>query len=279
MNTPPAHHLLLDLCDEAVRRLGADLHHLHIARVVIGLFFIGVKLDNGAGGLCATPLKSIPAAVCCPSSALVQPLPGKLRGRAAADLLDDLSSPQDMRRALAIAVLNALVETLWQLDRVPAGLRTSTGDSFDALNITAQDRVLLVGAFAPYMRQLRKQGADWRVMELDTATLKPAEMPHYVPPDTAARHLAWASAVLITGTTLINGTLDGLLIHVQPSQTRVAIVGPTAPLLIEPFARRGVALVGGARVQQADEVLDLLAEGGSGYHFFERHVQRLNLQG
>jgi len=270
------HRLLADLRDALVRRLGDDLHQRRIARVVMGLFFIGVKLDNGAGGLCATPLKSLPAAVCCPSSALAQPLPGKIKGRLAAELLDDLFGKQDLRRALSIATLNALTETLWQRDGAPAEAPISSGDCFDALRITAQDRVLLVGAFAPYMRQLRKQAVDWRVMELDTATLKPAEMPHYVHPDSAAQHLAWASAALMTGTTLINGTLDGLLAQTPP-HVRVAIVGPTTPLLAEPFAQRGVTLIGGARVQQADALLDMLAEGGSGYHFFERSVQRLNL--
>jgi hypothetical protein len=61
--------------------LGPELNSLSVERAVIGLFFTGVKLSNGIAGACATPIKTIPEAVCCPSSAMAMPLPGKLRGR------------------------------------------------------------------------------------------------------------------------------------------------------------------------------------------------------
>ena len=51
--------------------LGADLDGLKIERIVVGLFFSGVKLSNGAGGVCFTPVKDIPQAVCCPSSTAI----------------------------------------------------------------------------------------------------------------------------------------------------------------------------------------------------------------
>ena len=56
-----------------------------IERAVVGLFFTGVKLSTGHVGACATPIKAIPDAVCCPSSAHAMPFPGKMRGRRAAD--------------------------------------------------------------------------------------------------------------------------------------------------------------------------------------------------
>jgi hypothetical protein len=65
--------------------LGSELDEIAIERVVIGLFFTGVKLSNGVAGTSATPIKSIPEAVCCPSSAMAMPFPGKLHGRWAAD--------------------------------------------------------------------------------------------------------------------------------------------------------------------------------------------------
>jgi uncharacterized protein len=66
--------------------LAGDLDQICVERAAIGLFFTGVKLNSGAAGACATPLRSIPEAVCCPSSAMAMPFPGKLRGRPARDL-------------------------------------------------------------------------------------------------------------------------------------------------------------------------------------------------
>jgi hypothetical protein len=56
--------------------LGPELDGLTVERAVIGLFFTGVKLSNGIAGACATPIKTIPEAVCCPTSVMAMPFPG-----------------------------------------------------------------------------------------------------------------------------------------------------------------------------------------------------------
>ena len=53
--------------------LGDEAARLSVERVVVGLFFTGVKLNNGVCGISYTPLKSFPQAVCCPSQAAVMP--------------------------------------------------------------------------------------------------------------------------------------------------------------------------------------------------------------
>jgi hypothetical protein len=41
--------------------------------------------------------------------------------------------------------------------------------------------------------------------------------------------------------------------------------------------RRGVDVLGGIRVTDPDGFLDVLAEGGSGYHFFGRSAEKVVL--
>ena len=275
--SPLGAKLLNELHLEVLSALGDEAaHNLVIERAVLGLFFIGVKLSNGVGGLCATPVKSIPQAVCCPSSAMAMPSPGKLVGRNAVQMLDDLYRTQDLRRALAIATLNALAETLWQRNGPPDGWNVRTGDAFEALDIAPQDQVVLVGAFPPYLRELRQRAQPYRVLELDLSTLKAEELLFHVTPEQAPLVLAQADIFITTGTTLINGTLDGLLDWLRPD-VQAAVVGPTATLVPGPFARRGVTVVGGTRVTDPDALLNVLAEGGSGYHFFGRSVERVTL--
>ncbi|MFV0664065.1 Rossmann-like domain-containing protein [Denitromonas sp.] len=273
---PPA-TLLADLHAAVVERLGAEARALTLERVVLGIFFTGVKLSNGAGGLCATPVKGVPEAVCCPSSAKAMPTPGKIAGRRAVDLLDDLYRTQDLRRALAIATLNALAETLWLRDGPPAGVECLDGDAFDALKIEPGRRVALVGAFPPYMRELRRRGQPFSVLEMDPSTLRPEEMPFYVPAERAPEVVPLADVFITTGTTLINGTLDGLLRLLRPG-AEAAVIGPTATLVVDPYRPRGVTVIGGTRVRAPDELLELLAEGGSGYHFFGKTVERVTLR-
>lgn len=273
---PMQDSLLAELHATVIDRLGDEARTLTLERVVLGIFFTGVKLANGVGGLCATPIKSVPEAVCCPSSAKAMPTPGKLAGRPAVQVLDDLYRPQDLRRALAIATLNALAETLWRRDGAPADAELLDGDAFDALKIAPGVRVALVGAFPPYMRELRRRGQPFHVLEMDPATLKPEELPFYVPAERAPEVVPQADVFITTGTTLINGTLDGLLRLLKPG-AEAAVIGPTATLVAEPYRRRGVTAVGGTRVLAADELLEVLAEGGSGYHFFGKTVERVTL--
>jgi uncharacterized protein (DUF4213/DUF364 family) len=150
------------------------------------------------------------------------------------------------------------------------------GDAFDALAIAPSQRVALVGAFPPYLRALRRSGQPFHVLELDPATLKPEELPFFAPAERAPEVVAEADVLITTGTTLVNGTLDGLLRHLRRG-AQAAVVGPTATLCAAPFARRGVTVVGGTRVHAPAELLDLLAEGGSGYHFFGQSVERICL--
>ena len=88
--------------------LGSDLDGITVERAVVGLFFTGVELSNGIAGACATPIKTIPEAVCCPSSAMAMPFPGKLRGRRAFDVAREAFSDHGIRRAVGIATDNAL---------------------------------------------------------------------------------------------------------------------------------------------------------------------------
>ena len=276
-NHAGATSLLSELHAAVCQRLGQEAETLVIERAVMGIFFTGVKLSNGAGGLCATPIKSVPEAVCCPSSALAMPTPGKIAGRRALDVLKDLYRTQDLRRALAIATLNALAETLWLRDGPPAHAALYTGDAFEVLTLAPGQQVVLVGAFPPYMRELRKRGQPFHVLELDLSTLKPEELPFYMPAERAPEVIPRADVFITTGTTLINGTLEGLLKLLRPG-AEAAIIGPTATLITEPFAQRGVTVVGGTRVLDPDVLLDLLAEGGSGYHFFGKTVERVTLR-
>ena len=256
--------------------LADDLDRIGLERVAIGLFFTGVKLNTGAAGACATPLRSIPEAVCCPSSALAMPFPGKLRGRPVRDLLRETRVASGIRRAVGVATMNALADMCWER-RAPRGVELRTGiDAYDAAGIQPGENVVVVGAFVPFLKSLKQARQKFTVLEMDPATLKPDELPYFRPSEQADAVLPSADVVLITGTTLLNDTLERLLALCRPT-TRVVVVGPTVGLLPDAFLRRGVDVLGGIRVTAPDAFLDVLAEGGSGYHFFGRSAEKVVL--
>ena len=256
--------------------LGSELDEMTVERVVIGLFFTGVKLSNGSTGSCATPIKTIPEAVCCPSSAMAMPFPGKLAGRRAADLAREALSGHGIRRAVGIAAVNALADYCWQRRPHPDVELCPGVDAFDATEIRKGDKVVVVGAFVPFLKELKRRGQPFLVLEQDAATLKADELPFFRQAEQAPEILPEADVVLITGSTLVNNTLEDLLALARP-EARVTIVGPTVGMQPDAFLARGADVLGCVKISAPDAFLDLLAEGGSGYHFFGRSAQKVVL--
>lgn len=269
--------ILAETAEAACAALGARLDHLLVDRAVLGLFFTGVKLSDGSGGICATFSKSVPEAVCCPSSSAQVNPPGKLRGRMAGEFLEDLRARSPLRRTLAIAVLSALCASARRVSQ-PVGytVRRSV-DALEVIPILPGAHVVIVGAFVPVIRAMKTRGQSFCILEQDPATLKPDELGYYAPPERAPQEVPKADVLLITGTTLINDTLEPILAAAK-STARIAVVGPTASLAPEALFRRGVSLVGGVDVTDPDLLLDLLAEGASGYHFFGKAAERIVME-
>lgn len=265
---------ILEEAAQLVRRhLGSRFDELTVERVVLGLFFTGVKLSDGSGGVCYTPVKDIPQAVCCPTSAGRSFDPTRVAGTPAGGMLEALSSSEPLKTAVAVATLNALTSCCWACGLSgPYDVRLRA-DALDAVDLSFDRAVVVVGAFVPTLRALKARGGTWWVIEQDPRTLKGEELDHYVPESDAPSVLARADTAVITGVTLVNRSLEGLLRSIRPGAD-VAVLGPTAGLAPEPLFKRGVRVVGGVRVTQPDRLLDVLAAGGSGYHFFDTLADR-----
>ena len=148
---------------------------------------------------------------------------------------------------LAVATVNALAEMCWRRRPAPEAELRSGVDAYDAAGIGPGDKVVMVGAFVPFLKALKRRRQRWTALEMDAATLKPDEMAHFRPADAAASVVPGADVVLITGTTLLNDTLDGLL-KLCRRDARVVVVGPTVGLFPDAFLRRGVSVMGGIRI-------------------------------
>ncbi len=261
----------------ALRRLGPGARGMTVERLVVGLFFTGVKLSCGSAGIAFTPVKEIPQAVCCPSSAAATFDPVRTRGAPAADLLGALTSDEPLRTAVAVATLNALTAACWE-GGLTGRCRIQTGrDAQDAVRMPEGARVAVVGAFVPVLRTLKRRGGEWWVVERDPRTLRPDELSHFVPPERGPEVFGRADVLVITGVSLLYHTLDAILDAARPG-AEIAVMGPTASMLPEPLFDRGVRVVGGVWVRRPDETLDVLAAGGSGYHLFGRLVDRVVIE-
>lgn len=150
--------------------------------MVIGIFFPGVKLSDGSGGLCFTPIKEIPEAVCCPSSARAMPFPGTSAGRPAREFLRNIPHTPPLKKAIGIAILNALSESCRKRRPDPAYTCERGRDALDAVALPGDAYVVVAGALVPVIRRLMARHRPFGILELDLRTLKPDELPFAIAP-------------------------------------------------------------------------------------------------
>jgi uncharacterized protein (DUF4213/DUF364 family) len=271
-----SHSILRETIETIGEILRPELDRITVDRVVVGIFFTGVKLSNGIAGACATPIETVRETFCCASAVAGGRSPGGMRGCPAFALAGEALGPNGLGRGLGIAALNALADTCWRRRPHPeAELRVGV-DAFDATEIGPADKVAIVGAFVPFLRALKQRGQPFLVLEQNPATLKADEMPFFRPAEEARTVIPEADVVLITGSSLINDTLEDLLALRKPG-ARVTVVGPTVGMLPDAFLRRGADILGSVRITEPDAFLDVLAEGGGAPDFLGRSAQKVVL--
>lgn len=249
------------------------MKEIKIERIIIGMFFSGVKLSDGSGGVAYTPVADLHGVACCHSMAAERPSPISLKGMSVHDALK-----QPGRSMLAdlvkLVVMNALSSRFLTPDRYRI---IYDADALDLMDLRKAGKIGMVGAFIPFLRQLKMMpDIDLAVIERTRETLKPDEMRFYVPADKAREVLPTCDTVIITGASMTNGTIDELLSFTTPV-ANVIVTGPTASMLPDVLFANDVSAVSGVYVTEPDLALDMLAEGAGAYHLFGTCVRKINV--
>ncbi|HHP51639.1 MAG TPA: hypothetical protein ENM97_07900 [Moorella mulderi] len=169
---------------------------------------------------------------------------GFLTEKSARELCPYVFSPSPLEASVGMAAINSLLEI----------------DEGELQEINAEDiiaehgrnrNVVIVGHF-PFVERIRNIAQNLWVLEKNPqAGDLPAEAAEEVIPQ--------ADVVAITGTALINGTLEGLL-QLCSQKSLVMVLGPTTPLSPVLFDH-GVHVVSGTRVTDPEWVLKAISQG------------------
>jgi uncharacterized protein (DUF4213/DUF364 family) len=171
---------------------------------------------------------------------------GRLHRKSARELAEYARSDNPVEAGVGVAAVNSLL-----------AFDESRAVEVNASRVLAERGrgrvVAIVGSF-PFIPRLREQVGELWVLEQ-----RPSRGEH--PATEAATLIPRADVVAITGSALVNGTLDGLLALCRP-ESLVMVLGPSTPLSPVLFDH-GADLVSGARVVDEDGVLRTVAQGAS----------------
>jgi hypothetical protein len=160
-------------------------------------------------------------------------------------------SPDTTEASVGLAVLNAAA--------AEAAKAYKGGDVRDLVSIGSQDRVAMVGYFAPLLPWLRGTGAQLEILEL-----KP--VPGTRSAEEADAVLPHCQVALITATALANHTLESLLELIGAAR-EVVLLGPSTPMVPEVFVGTPVTVLAGVEVLDGPAMLNIVSQGGSTRQF------------
>ena len=171
---------------------------------------------------------------------------GRLHLKSARELAEYARSDNPLEASIGVAAINSLLD-----------VDESHAVEVNAAHVLAERgrgrNVALVGHF-PFIPRLREQVGQLWVIEQ-----RPAEGEHSAA--AAADLIPRADVVALTGSALINGTLDGLLALCRPDAL-VMVLGPSTPLSPVLFDH-GATFISGTRVVDEDAVLRTVGQGAT----------------
>lgn len=227
-----------------------------VSDVRIGLGYTAVLLENHQAGVALTFHRDAKRG-CNVFSGLYP-----LAGRKASELLPLLESSDPVETAVGLATANALNNTMKKTLR--------EGDSLEIIPIRPEDKVGMVGLFAPMLPRLKKRTSSIYVFER-----VPEKQGDLLPESEAYRLLPQCQVALITSTSILNHTVDSLLEAAAPCR-EVVLLGASTPLLSEAFAGTHVTCLSGVVVTVPQDILRIVSEG-RGMKYFKDSTKKVNL--
>jgi hypothetical protein len=188
------------------------------------LGYTAVCTDDGGVGVAYTPKSN-------EGGCSVLPPNEDYEGRPASEVLELLLSNNDLHWTIGLALVNALNHA--RARELPEDRDNSV--MFDTLGIGNGTKVAMVGHFAPIVARLEERGCRVEVVDRGKGLGDEQQF--------SEKLGSWAEVAIVTSTSIINNTVDDLLARMG-KDVRVALMGPSTPLLKAPFQGRVRLLAG-----------------------------------
>lgn len=246
-----------------------DFETLIIDRVVFGLRLTAVQLSDGSCGIASTIDDTNPYP-CKKARDFGEFSPSKFSGQKVSELFMTEKSGR-LIETLRIAVLNAISSN----GREASGYRIlEDKDPIDLIDLNEGKKITIVGAFKSYIELLEDTNSRLKVLELDKSAFTEKHLKYYVPAEEYPKLIPETDILIITGLTLVNNTIDGLLDVVKPN-TKVIVTGPSSNIVPKVLFNNKVNIIGATRITDVEILFKLVSEAGAAYHTFKYCAQKI----
>lgn len=223
----------------------------------VGLSYTAVLTEDGGMGLAYTYMSHN---TCCTTGRGYR----DYEGEPAIELLAEIRNPNPFRRAMGLALVNAL--NYGEAGQCPDDATDCAW--MDALKIGQGTRVAMVGFFRPLMSMFQSRGATVEALD---------EFQGIGGRDEFYEKLgSWPDVLLLTSTSILNDSTEDILMRLAPG-TKALMLGPSTPMMPEAFRHLPVHALAGTVPVDKERVMKAVRHGVGTpvIHQFSRKVYRL----
>lgn len=248
---------------------GIQLESLKIEEVRSGAHLTAVKLSDSSYGVASTLLDThcyIPKG----KRDFGDFTPSKISGQYVSSLFET-EKKSSIIDTVRIAVLNAISSKLLINGRYNI---IENADPIDLIELNDNKTITIVGAFQSYINKVASTNSNLKVLELNRNAFTAEQIKYYVPAENYKEIIPVSDIVIITGLTLVNGTIDGLLDAVGP-KTKVIVTGHSSSLVPDILFKNKVNIIGATRIVDPTLLFSIVSESGAGYHLMNYCAQKI----
>ncbi len=245
------------------------IENLTISDVRFGVYLSAVKLSDGSYGTVST-LQDENYHCVKKNRDYSEFTPTKIAGLKVTDLFNT-TKKTGLTNTLRIAVLNAISSSLLSNGNYKI---LENADPVNLIDLDSKKTVTIVGAFHSYIEKVTATGNKLYVLELDENAITDEYKKYYVPAEDYRKVLPDSDIIIITGLTLVNNTIDGLLSAI-PDKSQVIVTGPSSSLVPDVLFQNKVNIIGASRIINPELLFTLVSEFGGGYHLFKYCAQKI----
>lgn len=250
-------------------RYSDKLKNLTVTDVILGVYMTVIRLSDRSCGVASTDIESHPP--CCKQDRDFGDFtPTKIIGQNVIDLLES-EKPLKVLDTLKVSALNAISQQIIS----ESGHRIlQDTDPIDLVDLNSQKTITLVGGFHSYIQKIAETDNKLYVLELDENALRDDQKKFFVPAVKFAEVLPKSDTIIITGLTLVNNTIDGLIDSIVPG-SQVIVAGPSSSLLPDVLFENKVNIIGATWITDPDLAFKVAGQAGSGYHLFRYCARKI----
>lgn len=243
--------------------------NLEISDIRIGVYLTAVQLSDYSIGTASTLTEDHPY---CSKSLrdFGDFTPLKIKGQKIMNLLES-QKKSPVISSLKIAVLNAISSKIISSGNYKI---IENCDPVQLLDLNREKTITIVGAFQSYISKISETSNRLFVVEMNENALHSDQKKYFVPSSEYNKVIPVSDIVIITGQTLVNGTIDDIL-SVISLGSQVIVTGPSVNILPDILFENGVSIIGATRIASPEILFDIVSEGGMGFHLFEYCARKI----